>query len=133
MPFAGVGFAKPDASKQFKRRPSEHEIRCRSENTVAAFNRDYDSTHDMYIQTNSPGAPSPSRRSSNDITISSVRKGEGPPEVPNRSNEEVEFKSQGQAIELLHDGGHGYTIARPRNLTSRRDDSHRDWDARYQG
>jgi hypothetical protein len=132
-PFAGVGFSKPGASKQFKRRASEHEIRCHSENTVPGFNRNYDYTHDMFFQTKSSRAPSPSRRSSNDITTSSLRKGEGPSDVPNRSNEEIEYNTQAQAIELLHDGGHRYTIKQPRELSSRRDDRDQHWSARSKG
>ncbi|KAF8930012.1 hypothetical protein BGZ47_000789, partial [Haplosporangium gracile] len=64
----------------------------------------------MFIQTKSSRAPSPSRRSSNDITTSSVRRGGGPPKVPNRSNEEIENNTRGPAFELLTDGEHGYSI-----------------------
>lgn len=124
---------KPGASQQFKRRTSEHTIRCRAEKSGPDFNSDYDITHDMYIQTKSSGAPSPSRRSSNDITISSVRTGEGPPKVPNRSNEELGYNPPAPTIALLHDGGHVYTINEPRQLPSRQSDSDREWNQRYQG
>jgi len=108
--FAGAGVTKPGASQQFKGRASDHEIRCYSENIVPGFNRDCDSTHDMYIQTKSSRGPSPSRSSSTDIIPFSFRKGEGPPKVPNRSNEETEYDTQDKPTALLQDGQHRYTI-----------------------
>ena len=113
MAFARVGFPKPSASKQFNERASDHEIRCYSE---PGFNRDYESTHDMFIQPKSSRAQSPSRSSSK-ISTSSLRKGEGS-QVPNRSNEEIENDNQDQPIALLYDGGHRYTIKKPRKLPS---------------
>jgi hypothetical protein len=125
-PFAGVGFAKPGAPNQIKRRASDHQILRHSENTVPGFNGDYDNSHDTYFHTTSSQAPSPSRCSSNDITTSSLRKVKNPPEVPKRSNDEIEHNTQAQAIQLLHDGGHGYTINQPHKLDQ-------DWNARFQG
>lgn len=118
-PFAGDDHAKPGASKQL-------EIRCHTKNTVPGFNNgDYDA-HDMFFQ-----APTPSRRSSNDIIPSSLRKGEGPPKVPNRSNEEIENDTQHQPIDLLHDGEHRYTIKPTGKRSPRRGDQ--DWNTRFQG
>lgn len=134
MAFAGAGFAKPGASKQSKRRASGHEIRCYSENTVPVFNRDCDSTHNMFIQTNSSQAPTPSRSSSNDIIPSSLWKGEGPPKVPNRSNrsnEKIENDTQNQPFDLLHDGEHRYSIKQIDKRSPRRDDQDRN--TRFQG
>jgi hypothetical protein len=100
---------KPGASKQIKK----HEIRCHSVNTVPGFTSDCDMTHDMIFQTNPSRTPSPSRRSSNDITTSSHRKGEGPPKDPNHSNKEIHYKTPDPAIKLLYDGEHGYSLNQP--------------------
>jgi hypothetical protein len=115
------------AKNHLFRAPSAHEIHCFSKDRppTTDYNSDQDKTHNMYLRRNQQLRQSPSRRSSYDTPIGSItRNDEDHPRVhplsPNGSRKANDKSHQNQAVDLLGDDTHTYSVIRPSKLSAGR-------------